>query len=234
MAMKFYFHSTGNPQKVALMLFEADIAHEVVVIEASKGEQHSPEFLKVNPNAKIPAIDDDGVYVFDSAAILLYLAEKSGKFLPSDAHGRGQLLSWLAWSVSGLSVYTGQYIHLRAFAKNSEGTYALRRFEYEAKRHWQVLENRLAQSEFVTGKDYTVADMAMWGYTRMLPMIFGFEAWEQFPSIKRHVDFINARPAVAKVTELSDRVSAAHTPQMDAAAIGHLFAYAQPGDLVFN
>lgn len=232
--MKLYFHGSANPNKVALFLYETDLPHEIVPLDGMKGEQHTPEFRAINPNGKLPAIDDDGVTVFDSAAILLYLAEKTGQFLPPEgAQNRASLLSWLAWSVSGLSVYTGQFIHLRAFAKDSEGTYALRRFHYEAERHWKVLEDHLAKSEFVVGNSYTIADMAMWGYTRMLPMVFGFDAWERFPNIKRVTDFINARPAAEKVVALGESLSDHFSQSMDETAIKHLFAYAQPGDLNF-
>lgn len=233
--MKFYFHPSANPNKIALMIYEADIKHEVVPINGTRGDQHTPEFRAVNPNGKIPAIDDEGTMVFDSAAILLYLAEKSGKFLPSRSDSsRGQLLSWLAWSVSGLAVYTGQFIHFRAFVSNAEHTYAFRRFEHEAKRHWQVLENHLAKNEFVVGGNYTIADMAMWGYVKMLPVVFGFQAWEDYPNIKRLSDWISARPAAASVAELGAKITADHPNHMDPEAVLHLFGYAQPGDLVFS
>jgi len=233
--LKLYFHGSANPNKIALLLYEADLPHEIVPLDGMKGEQHTPEFRAINPNGKLPAIDDDGVTVFDSAAILLYLAEKTGKFLPpAGGQNRANLLSWLAWSVSGISVYTGQLLHFRAFARDSEGTYALRRFEYEAERHWNVLEAQLAKTEFVVGDSYTVADMAMWGYIRMLPLIFGFDGWERYPNIKRLNDFINARPAAAKVIALGESLRDHFSEQMDADAIKHLFAYAQPGDLNYN
>ncbi len=234
--MKFYFHPAANPNKVALMMYESDIAHEICGVNTMKGEQHSPEFRAINPNGKLPAIEDNGVAVFDSAAILLYLADKTGKFLPppGDAN-RAQLLSWLAWSVSGLAVYTGQYVHLRSIANDAEGTYAYRRFEYEALRHWKVLDDHLAKNEFCVGGHYTVADMAMWGYTRMGPMILGFDVWEsEYANVKRMADWISARPAAQKVVELGDSFKENSPGMMDAEAISHLFAYAKPGDLVFN
>jgi GSH-dependent disulfide-bond oxidoreductase len=125
-------------------------------------------------------------------------------------------------------------MHLRAFASDAEGTYAYRRFEYEAHRHWKVLEDHLSKNQFVCGDTYTVADMAMWGYTRMGAMMFGFDTFQDdYPNIKRLTDWINERPAAAKVAELAEKY-AENGGGMDAAAIKHLFAYAQPGDLVFN
>jgi GSH-dependent disulfide-bond oxidoreductase len=234
--MKLYFHPTSNPNKIALMMYEADIPFQAVGLNTMKGEQHSPEFRAINPNGKLPALDDNGVLVFDSAAILQYLADKTGKFLPpaGDAH-RAQLLSWMAWSVSGLAVYSGQYAHLRSMAANAEGTYAYRRFEYEAKRHWKVLDDHLAKNEFIVGGTYTIAEMAMWGYTRMGPLMWGFDEFEsEYGNVKRMTDWINARPAAAKVVELGDSFKPDTPAMMDAEAIKSLFAYAQPGDLVFN
>ena len=115
--LKFYFNGSPNPTKVALFLEEAGIAYEPVAVDTRKGDQFKPEYLAINPNAKVPAIQDDGVTVFDSNAILLYLAEKSGKFLPGESDkARGEMLSWLMFVASGIGPYSGQAVHFRNFA----------------------------------------------------------------------------------------------------------------------
>ena len=130
--LKFYFNGAPNPNKVALFLEESGLPFEPVPVDTRKGDQFKPEFLKVNPNGKVPAIDDDGVFVFDSNAILLYLAEKTGKFLPpSTPKNRAQLLSWLMFVATGIGPYSGQAVHFKHFApKDLE--YAHNRYQFEA------------------------------------------------------------------------------------------------------
>jgi GST-like protein len=111
----FYFNGSPNPTKVALFLEEAGLPYEPVAVDTRKGEQFAPEFLKLNPNGKVPAIDDDGTVVFDSNAILLYLAEKTGRFL-APAHERAKLLSWLMFVATGIGPFSGQAVHFRHFA----------------------------------------------------------------------------------------------------------------------
>jgi GST-like protein len=115
--LKFYFNGAPNPNKISLFLEETGLPCELIPVDTRKGDQFKPEFLKVNPNGKVPAIDDDGVFVFDSNAILLYLAEKTGQFLPAATPGaRAQLLSWLMFIATGLGPYSGQAVHFRNFA----------------------------------------------------------------------------------------------------------------------
>ena len=115
--LKFYFSGAPNPTKVALFLEEAGLPYEPIPVDARKGDQHKPEFLAVNPNAKVPAIVDGDVTVFDSNAILLYLADKTGKFLPPKGDKlRGELLSWLMFVASGIGPYSGQLVHFRTYA----------------------------------------------------------------------------------------------------------------------
>src|SRR5271168_5005321 len=115
--LKFYYSGAPNPTKIALFLEEAGLPYEPMPVDTRKGEQHKPEFLAINPNAKLPAIVDGDVTVFDSSAILLYLAEKTGKFLPEDTPvARGQLLSWLMFVASGIGPYSGQAVHFKHFA----------------------------------------------------------------------------------------------------------------------
>src|SRR5215510_172376 len=147
--LKFYFNGSPNPSKVALFLEEAGLPFEPVAVDTRKGDQFKPEFLAVNPNGKVPAIDDDGVIVFDSNAILLYLAEKTGKFLPANTpKGRGELLSWLMFVASGIGPFFGQAVHFKHFAPEKVD-YANNRYQYEAQRHLGVLEGRLAKQPYM-------------------------------------------------------------------------------------
>ena len=133
--LKFYFNGSPNPTKVALLLEETGIPYEPVPVDARMGDQFKPQFLAVNPNAKVPAIDDDGVTVFDSNAILLYLAEKTGKFLPDNTpKSRAELLSWLMFVASGIGPFLGQAVHFKHFA-TEKIDYANNRYQYEAQRH---------------------------------------------------------------------------------------------------
>src|SRR5918998_3365113 len=164
--LKFYFNGSPNPTKVALFLEEAGIAYEPVAVDTRKGDQFKPEYLALNPNAKVPAIDDDGVKVFDSNAILLYLAEKTGKFLPANTPAnRGELLSWLMFVATGVGPFSGQAVHFKHFAPEKV-PYAAKRYEYEADRHYGILDARLAGRRYVLGEDYTIVDMAVWGLAR--------------------------------------------------------------------
>jgi GST-like protein len=203
--LKFYFNGAPNPNKVALFLEESGLPHELVPVDTRKGDQFKPEFLKVNPNGKVPAIDDDGVLVFDSNAILLYLAEKTGKFLPPDtAKNRGQLLSWLMFIGTGLGPYSGQAVHFKHMApKDLE--YAHNRYQYEAHRHYKILDDHLASSRYMVGDTYTIADMAFWGWARMAPFVLGDDVYAKYPNVKRLVDEVSARPAASRAITLKDK-----------------------------
>lgn len=203
--LKFYFNGSPNPTKIALFLEEAGIAFEPMPIDTRKGDQFSPAFLKVNPNGKVPAIIDGDVTVFDSNAILLYLAEKTGKFLPSagDAN-RGALLSWLMFVATGVGPFSGQAVHFKHFAPEKV-PYANDRYQYEAMRHYTVLDQHLASRRYMVGETYTIVDMDVWGWSRMIPFILGEEAWAKLPNLKRLHDEIEARPATARAKALKDR-----------------------------
>jgi GSH-dependent disulfide-bond oxidoreductase len=203
--LKFYFNGAPNPTKVALFLEEAGVAFEPVPVDTRKGDQFKPEFLQVNPNGKVPAIDDDGVFVFDSNAILLYLAEKTGKFLPPNTPAnRGRMLSWLMFVATGLGPYSGQAVHFKHFAPK-ELDYANNRYQFEANRHYRILDDHLAKSRYMVGDTYTIVDMALWGWARMAPFVLGEEASAKYTGVKRLVDEISARPAAAKAIALKDR-----------------------------
>lgn len=200
--LKFYYNTAPNPMKVALYLEETGIPYEPVPIDTRRGEQHKTDYLAINPNAKLPAIIDDGVTVFDSTAILLYLAEKTGKLLPPNTPKlRGELLSWLLFVASGVGPYSGQSVHFRRYAPEPM-PYAVNRYTFEARRHFGILDARLARQRYLVGDDYSIADINAWGWTRTLPVVLGEDKWSDFPHLKRVIDEISARPAVARVTAL--------------------------------
>jgi GST-like protein len=220
--LKFYFNGSPNPTKVALCLEEAGLPYEAVPVDTRKGQQFATEYLAINPNAKVPAIVDGDVTVFDSNAILLYLGEKTGKFLPPPA-ARGEVLSWLMFVATGVGPFSGQAVHFRHFAPEKV-PYAHNRYQYEAERHYGILDQRLATRRYLVGDAYSIVDMAAWGWARMVPyMLGGEEAWTKFPSVKRLLDEINARPAAARAQALKDKH--AFKTEMDDEARSHMFKH---------
>jgi GST-like protein len=203
--IKFYYNLAPNPTKVALCLEEMGLPYELVPVDTRKAEQHTPAFLAINPNGKVPAIIDGDATVFDSNAILLYLAEKTGTFLPPNSlPERGQLLSWLMFVASGIGPYSGQSVHFRNVAPEPK-EYALNRYVFEAQRHWGILEERLGKHRFMLGNTYTIVDMAVWGWSRLIPNVLGPDALSKLPNLKRHMDEISARPAAVRALALKDR-----------------------------
>ncbi|MCA0303316.1 MAG: glutathione S-transferase N-terminal domain-containing protein [Proteobacteria bacterium] len=214
--IKFYYNLAPNPMKVALCLEEMGLKYELAPVDTRKGEQHAPAYLAINPNAKVPAIVDDGATVFDSNAILLYLAEKTGQFLPGTSlKARGEMLSWLMFVASGIGPYSGQAVHFRNFAPEPK-EYAVNRYTFEAERHWGILEARLAGRRYMVGDGYSIVDMAVWGWSRLIPFVLGPEAPARFPSVQRHLAEINARPAAVRALALKDKH--AFKAEMDEAA----------------
>jgi GST-like protein len=203
--IKFYYHPSPNPAKVALFLEEAGLSYEMVPIDTRKGEQHSPEFLAINPNGKTPALTDGDVKVFDSNAILLYLAEKTGKFLPaSTPANKAATYSWLMFIASGIGPYTGQFVHFKMAAPEPKA-YALNRYDFEAWRHWNIVDAHLAAHKYMVGDAYSFVDMAVWGWARAIPFALGAEAFEKLPNVKCLLDEINARPAAQRAEALKTR-----------------------------
>ncbi len=202
--IKFYYSGAPNPTKVALFLEEAGVAYEPIPIDTRTGAQHKPDYLKINPNAKVPAIVDGDVVVFDSNAILLYLAEKTGKFLPPNSpKARGELLSWLMFVASGVGPYSGQSVHFRHYTPDKI-PYAINRYMFEALRHFGILDARLAKQRYMLGDAYTIVDMDVWGWARLMPTVLGEQAWAKFPNLKRLVDEINARAAAVRAVALKE------------------------------
>jgi GSH-dependent disulfide-bond oxidoreductase len=202
--IEFYFHPTPNPAKIALFLEETGLPYEMKPVDTSKGDQHDPGFRKINPNGKVPAIVDtegpDGTraVVFDSTAILIYLAEKTGQYLGT-AQDRPQLLSWLMFIATGLGPFSGQAVHFQHAAPEGMD-YAVNRYRREADRHYQVLNDHLKGREFIVGNEYTIADMSAWGWIDRAPRVFktSEDALAPYPELKRWFASIEARPAVAR------------------------------------
>ena len=203
--IKFYYSGAPNPTKIALMLEETGLPYEPIAVDTRKGDQHKAEFMAINPNAKLPAIVDGDVTVFDSSACLLYLAEKTGKFLPARSDkARGELLSWLMFVATGIGPYSGQSVHFKHVAPEPK-EYAVNRYDFEAWRHWNIIDAKLAKSKYMLGDSYTLVDMAVWGWARAIPRILGDGAWDKLPNLKRLFDEINARPAAKRVEALKDK-----------------------------
>ncbi len=191
-----YTWSTPNGRKVSIMLEEIGFDYEVHPIDINNDEQFDPDFLEISPNNRIPAIvdRDSGMSLFESGAILLYLAEKSGRFWPQEGEAKWRVVEWLMWQVGGPGPMLGQVHHFVKF-NPGKSAYAEARYLDEANRLYDVLEDRLEVVEYVAG-DYSIADMAIW------PWIARFE-WQRmdlndYPSIKRWYEAIAARPAVQK------------------------------------
>ncbi|PJI38762.1 glutathione S-transferase family protein [Ferrovibrio sp.] len=219
--LKFYFNGSPNPTKVALFLEETGLLYEPVPVDTKSGAQFSPEFMKLNPNAKVPVIEDDGTVVFDSNAILLYLAEKHDMFMPESRH-RGQMLSWLMFVATGIGPYSGQSVHFRHFA-NDASAYAANRYQFEAERHFKVLDDHLAANEFLVGGSYSFVDMAAWGWARMLDYVMGDAAPAKFPHVKRFVHRIGARDAAKRALSLKESFS--FKPTFDDEARRYMFQH---------
>lgn len=221
--IKFYYNLAPNPMKVALGLEEMGLAYEPVPVDTRKGDQHAPAFLAINPNAKVPAIVDGDATLFDSNAILLYLAEKTGQFLPANTPAaRGEMLSWMMFVASGIGPYSGQAVHFRNFAPEPKD-YAVNRYTFEALRHWGILDARLAGRRYMLGETYTVVDMAVWGWSRLVPFVLGPDALAKLPNVQRHLDEISARPAAVRALALKDRHS--FKSEMDEDARRNMFPH---------
>lgn len=202
--IRFYFHPTPNPAKIALFLEETGLAYEVVPVDTSKGEQHLPAFRAVNPNGKLPAIvDSDGpggkeVRVFDSTAILLYLGDKTGKFMGKVAD-RPELLSWLQFIATGLGPFSGQAVHFQ-HAAPEKLPYAINRYRREVERHYKVLDHHMAGREWIAGDAYSIVDMSAWGWLDRAPRVLpgDEDPLAAFPNLKRLFTAVDARPAAAR------------------------------------
>jgi GST-like protein len=197
-----YYALTPNGRKLLLFLAEVPLSHRLVRVSLSGGEQFKPEFLAISPNNKVPAIVDhepeDGgppLSMFESGAILLYLAEKAGRLLPEDWRARSVVTQWLFWQVGGLGPMSGQLEHFHVYAPERV-PYALARYAKETRRLYGVLDRRLAKHEFIAD-EYSVADIACHPWVAMHSALG--QSLDEFPHVRRWFDAIAARPAVARV-----------------------------------
>jgi GST-like protein len=199
-----YALTSPNVQKIFFMLEELELAYRVIPIDVWKGEQFDPAFLKVNPNAKVPAIvDHDGpggrpYTLFESGAILMYLAEKSGRLLPKDMAARYQVIQWLMLQVASIGPIFGQVVHFTRFAL-AGNDYAISRYRTEARRLVDLFEKRLGEATWVGGADYSIADIAAFPWLRNMTMVG--VGLDDKPKLKQWVDTINARPAIGRALE---------------------------------
>ena len=214
-----YTWPTPNGHKVHIMLEETGLQYRVHGVNIREGEQFKPEFLKISPNNRIPAlVDHDGpggkpISVFESGAMLLYLASKTGKLLPADLHARWRCMEWLMWQMGGLGPMMGQANHFRRYAKEKI-QYAIDRYTNEANRLTRVLDKRLAEAPYTAGKEYSISDIAIF------PWLRGAENRgvnvSEYPNVKRWFDAINARPAVQRALQvLADQSAANQAPHSD-------------------
>ena len=216
-----YYWTTPNGHKVTMFLEEAGLAYRIIPIDIGKGDQFEPDFLKISPNNRIPAIVDTApgkgqkpISVFESGAILLYLAEKTGKFIPSDPAGRAEVLQWLFWQMGGLGPMAGQNHHFRNYAPEKI-PYAIDRYVNETNRLYGVLNKRLADRPFVAGKEYSIADMASYPWT--VSHERQGQDLNDFPHLKRWFEAIRARPAtVAAYARVQEVNPQAGKPMSDA------------------
>ena len=206
-----YYWTTPNGHKISLFLEEAGLPYNVHPINISQGEQFQPHFLKISPNNRIPAIVDhqpaDGgepLSLFESGAILLYLAEKTGQFLPKDLRGRQTALQWLFWQMGGLGPMAGQNHHFSQFAPEKI-PYAIKRYIDETARLYGVLDKQLANNDFVAGSEYSIADMAI--YPWIVSHKWQSQNLEDFPHVQRWFNHIKDRPATVKAYALVQKIN---------------------------
>ncbi|MBW4518976.1 MAG: glutathione S-transferase N-terminal domain-containing protein [Scytolyngbya sp. HA4215-MV1] len=209
-----YYWTTPNGHKITIFLEEAELPYTVKPVNIGAGEQFAPEFLKLSPNNRIPAIVDlapsDGgqpISVFESGAILQYLAEKTGKFLPIDIRQRVEVMQWLFWQMGGLGPMLGQNHHFSQYAPEKI-PYAINRYVKETERLYGVLDERLSDREFIAG-GYSIADMA--AYPWIVPHERQQQNLDDFPHVKRWFTTIRMRPAVQRAYAVAETISAQPT-----------------------
>jgi len=219
-----YALTSPNVQKIYIMLEETKLPYRERFVDVWKSEQYDPQFLKINPNGKIPAIvDHDGpggkpITIFESGAILIYLAEKTGQFLAKDTARKYEVLQWMMIQMTGVGPNFGQLFHFKNFApKDKDHSYSMSRFHTEVKRLYEVLEKRLGQVPYIGGQDYSIADIATFPWTRQHDM--QGVRWEDNPNLARWFNAISERPAVkaalAKIAAIKSNRDTATDDQKD-------------------
>jgi GST-like protein len=216
-----HYAPTPNGWKITIMLEECGLPYRVVPMQLGRGDQHQPDFLKLSPNGRMPAIVDhapaDGgadIPMFESGAILIYLAEKSGRFMPADIRGRLSVMQWVMWQMGGLGPMLGQNGHFLLYAPEKI-PYAIDRYAREAKRLYGVLDAHLADGRDHIAGDYSIADMA--SYPWVVPWKRQSQEIDDFPHLKRWLETIRARPATERAYAIVDRVNPQQAPMSDEA-----------------
>jgi GSH-dependent disulfide-bond oxidoreductase len=205
----FYVLTSPNVQKIFIMLEELELPYRTIKVDVFQGDNFKPEFVKLNPNAKIPVIvDHEGpkgpFTVFESGAILLYLAEKSGRFLPADVVQRFEVIQWLMIQLTGVGPMFGQLTHFKRFAPTGN-EYSLGRYQTETRRLYDVLEQRLGRSPYLGGPEYTIADIATFPWTRNHD--WQGVKWDDHPNLGRWFGAISERPAVKRALAKIDAIT---------------------------
>lgn len=235
--IELYYWATPNGHKITIFLEEANLDYQLIPINIGAGDQFKPEFLRISPNNRIPAIVDqnppDGgepVSVFESGAILLYLAEKTGSFLPSDVRGRKTVMEWLFWQIGGLGPMAGQNHHFVQYAPE-QIPYAIDRYVRETNRLYGVMERQLEGRDYLAG-DYSIADMAC--YPWVVPHQAQRQSLTDFPNLQRWFERIQARPAVIRAYEKGQSLKNSPTMTEEGKKIlfGQTAASAKPADTV--
>ncbi len=216
----FYYWPTPNGWKISIMLEELGLAYRMIPVNISKGEQFDREFLKISPNNRIPAIvdhapDGEPIAVFESGAILVYLAEKTGRLMPTDARGRKEALEWLFWQVGNLGPMAGQHSHFVNYAPDGED-YSRTRYANEYNRCLGVLERRLQNRAYLLG-EYSVADIAAWPWV-LIAKALG-QPLDEFPNVARWRNAIKGRPAVQRGVDLGKELRRKAPPTEEEARI---------------
>ena len=226
--LDLYYWPTPNGHKITIFLEEAGLAYRIMPVNIGRGEQFAPEFLAIAPNNRMPALVDadvegEPVRLFESGAILQYLAEKTGRFLPTDLRARFTVLQWLYWQMAGLGPMAGQNHHFGRYAPEKI-PYAIDRYVRETARLYGVLDRRLAQSPFVGGSEYSIADMAC--YPWIVPHRDQQQELEAFTHLKRWFTEMAARPAVVRAYAVGARIS--QGGPLDEEARRQLFGQGRP------
>jgi GSH-dependent disulfide-bond oxidoreductase len=225
--IELYYWPTPNGHKITLFLEETGLPYTIKPINIGKGEQFEPAFLKISPNNRMPAIVDtapadggEAISVFESGAILQYLAEKTGRFLPNDLRGRTTVMEWLFWQVGGLGPMLGQNHHFNRYAPEKI-PYAIDRYVRETRRLYGVLDKRLEGRDFIAGKEYSIADMAAYPWT------VSYEnqgmKLEDFPNLKRWFEHIRDREATKRAYAMGETIKGRFDLREDEEARKHLF-----------
>lgn len=226
-----YFWPSNNGRKIPIMLEEVGLPYSIFVIDFTRGASLTPEYLRINPYGKIPAIIDrdppggGSLTLFETAVILQYLAEKTGKLLPPDVQARYTVLKWLAFTVTGLGPMIGQLAHFHEYARE-QIPYAVNRYASEVERAYRVLEGRLAESAYLGGSEFSIADISAW--TRIRPER-QMQHWDKWPNLKRWYDAVGARPAVQRGNNVRlDLREGMGAMKLDDQQFDTLFGWQQP------